>query len=156
MHKKLLQTTICLFLSALFALPLHAQEGPTDPQRVAQNSFSQKDWKFYGTHAGTALALGVGRQALYNLCEKSVTNPQISSAIECAIDLSVIYVLYKTPQWTDTYVLKNNIQRTTEQNIGRFVANPLFPFGPALADYYMDLKTKEPSATIEEEKPETH
>lgn len=38
------------------------------------------------------------------------------------------YIKYKTPQWTDTYVLKNDIKRTTPENILTFICRVLIPF----------------------------
>jgi hypothetical protein len=99
-----------------------------------QASFLKKDFKFYGTHFATTVALTIVDYEIAN------SHPDIYKKTLYLYPLSVCCIAYKLPQWTDTYILQNNIQRTTKQNIIRL-------FTPGfLADYVMDLKLAHPVA----------
>lgn len=66
-----------------------------------------------------------------------------------AAGLTFIYTLYKTPQWTDTYLLENNIKRTSLQNILVFLHRRILPWpiGVILGEFFAhDFMTKENNA----------
>lgn len=48
-----------------------------------------------------------------------------------------LYVLYKTPQWTDTYVLKKDDKRTMPQNIITFLNRLFVPFFGIITGEYI-------------------
>jgi hypothetical protein len=49
-----------------------------------------------------------------------------------------LYIVYKTPQWTDTYILKKETTRTGQQNIIAFVNRILlfYPLGVLTGEYF--------------------
>ena len=53
---------------------------------------------------------------------------------------AALYTLYKTPQWTDTYILKYDTQRSTCQNILTCVCRILisFPLGTLLGELVVE------------------
>jgi hypothetical protein len=52
--------------------------------------------------------------------------------------LAGLYVIYKTPQWTDKYVLKKDSVRTSKQNIIVFLNRCIipYPFGVVTGEFF--------------------
>ncbi len=52
--------------------------------------------------------------------------------------LAGLYFVYKTPQWTETYILRKNDTRTTKQNIINFINRILlpYPFGVVCGEFF--------------------
>lgn len=52
------------------------------------------------------------------------------------------YIVYKTPQWTDTHILKKETERTGKQNAITFASRALVvpPFGILLGEYLVKDK----------------
>lgn len=51
--------------------------------------------------------------------------------------LASLYLIYRTPQWTDTYILHKDKQRTCKQNIITFLNRAIipWPFGVVTGEY---------------------
>jgi hypothetical protein len=60
---------------------------------------------------------------------------------------AALYTVYKTPQWTDHYILNYDTQRSTSQNILTFVCRIFIPFplGTLLGELESEKRLKEVS-----------
>ena len=47
-----------------------------------------------------------------------------------------LYIVYKTPQWTDKYILKKKTERTSKQNFIVFLHRMFIPFGSLTGEYF--------------------
>lgn len=52
--------------------------------------------------------------------------------------LAALFVIYKTPQWTDKHLLEKKTERSTKKNIAVFLSRLLipYPFGTLTSEYF--------------------
>ncbi|MCL5875638.1 MAG: hypothetical protein M1114_04150 [Candidatus Dependentiae bacterium] len=52
--------------------------------------------------------------------------------------LAALFVIYKTPQWTDKHLLEKKTERSTKKNIAVFLSRLLipYPFGTLTGEYF--------------------
>lgn len=118
---------------ALLTTPLYAQQAP-DPHALP-------GFGYYATHAGVQVATVVGMnilaQTIIDSAPKKFGKPDLSDVQQLALISTFVagaYACYKTPEWTDTYILKNNNTYTTGQNLIRI-------FGP-VGNYIVQLQNR--------------
>lgn len=117
--------SLSLFLVASLAVSLHANNLAVDMRPVPRG------FKFYGTHI---ICGAIQCRGLVELSERFLPDDPIKQR-QLAIAMMIISN-YNLPQWVDSYVLNNGIERTRTQKC----ANVFFGW---LANPFMDLKTKE-------------
>jgi hypothetical protein len=88
-----------------------------------------------GAAAGTCLATGMVVGGASGNPEVAGPAMVLSAITGCA---AAFYIYYKTPEWTDTYVLERGNGRTMGQNIATLLTRlllPLWPLGVVAGEY---------------------
>lgn len=140
-----------IYLAVLFLVPassLQAELSVAVTPRTAQDNLV----KHYGVHAATGFAAMFVAVVSFvaGAAVSHVANPGILNRIRThqyfefreagpivAGMVAGVYCIYKTPQWTDTYVLGCKDKRTDKQNVITFINRVLIPvpFGVLAGEY---------------------
>ena len=149
---------ICsVLLVSIGQTSIYAEDNTTTNKKA---TFWQRhpDLKRYGAHTLTGFTSHIVAAATIiltaTLSASHVKDGQNIKEIlaKCILPTTIagiasVYTVFKTPQWTDTYILKNGKKRTTIQNMSNFCVRVLIgaPFGYALGECCSEM--------LEEEKP---
>lgn len=106
-----------------------------------QETYKITPLRYYCTHLSTNI-LSLFAMVPFAMClEETVTKEKdplikmIASFIMAGWTIGGAVVFYKTPQWTDTYILKLPTHRTTVQNVfSACIRLLIFPLGSLLSE----------------------
>jgi len=101
---------------------------------------------YYGTHLATnfvvtcgsgfgcGIAFSMADELINSVDKASLCRASTATFIKLAALTGVVYAFYKTPQWTDTYLLDIERERTLKENMISFFGR-LFPLGIIITEY---------------------
>lgn len=157
MHDTRTSSKLMLICSVLFLSMGHATRCAEVNNTTTKADFWKKnpELKHYVAHGFTGLAtftacvIGAiaSKILMSKISEKHRFKNIADNAITTTCVLACLYATYKTPQWTDTYLLKNNKQRTTKQKIVNFL-NRLYiipPWGCLTGEFCCDMLEEVPA-----------
>ena len=120
-----------LILSLVISLPINADGANAKQSEIVEKTQSKaendiSDFKYYTVHALTDLvtscAFGLPIVVVDTIWEQNALKPgPLAKAALVSWLLAGWCVAYKTPEWTDKYVLRINERRTTKEKIASFL-----------------------------------
>jgi len=123
--------TVCLSQTGTDGKPVVLRGEPTVKHYIVHILGDAVGGITAGAVAGTSAVVG----SLVASGSPEVAVPAIAmSAVGC---MAAVYIYYKTPEWTDTYLLERGQGRTVGQNMATMLTRllPLWPLGVVAGEY---------------------
>ena len=123
-------TQLFLAITLTTCITMHAAE--------SNDTSSQSSILDYSAHVATGslvkLLPWLTQEAISHIKQEFLGD--VPSYISLPLGIAYLYIRYKTPQWTDTYLLKKKELRTTKQNIINFIIRSI-SFGSSSTQSYI-------------------